>query len=461
MKKTLLSLVFFGLCMTASASAQDSSAISSAKDSSATALTLEKSVSIALKNATSVQKAKNNLDLSGAQLLQSYGQFLPNLGISSRFSYRAPAPQVIQAPTGEFVTVLIESEQLSYGISSSLNLFNGLSDYAGLQSALRSRDAAGFSLTRAKQQIAFDIAQAYLQVLLDQEIVGIDTQNLSSQQEQLRQLREQTRVGARAIADLYQQEAVVSAAELTLIRDQNKLRNDQTLLVRRLRIDMTKNYSFATPTLDTLALGQEYQDVNLLIKSAIESRVDLKSSQLNLEANDFRIMQSFAGYLPRLDFGFDVNSFRQQNGTEFGQLYQDLTRQQAAVSLSLNLNWTIFDRFSTNLGIQQAKINYLNSKLDYEDLQFQVIGEVRQSFGEYNAAISQLESTRRGLISAERAFETVQRRYDVGSANFVELQTARTALVQAQSNRAQAVFNFTFQKRILEYYLGTISIDTY
>jgi outer membrane protein len=81
--------------------------------------------------------------------------------------------------------------------------------------------------------------------------------------------------------------------------------------------------------------------------------------------------------------------------------------------------------------------------------------------GDYNAAVLQLASSEKGLISAKQAYETVAKRYEVGSANFVELITQQAALVQAQSNRAQALFNFTFQKKILEYYLGTIDLRKY
>lgn len=436
-----------------------------AQDSTVT-LSLEESVRIALKNATTVQKAKNNFDLTGAQLLQSYGNFLPNLSVNAGFNYSSGTSlRILAAP----VAITSASEGLNYGISSSLNLFNGFSDYAGLQSAIRTRTSSQLTLERAKQQIAFDVAQAYLQVLLDREIILIDKENLLASQERTRQLREQTRVGSKAVADLYQQEAQTSANELQLIRDENKLRNDQLLLLRRLRLEISKNYSFIAPQVDTVLLGDGYKDVNLLTKYAVETRPDLKSFKLNFEATEFGIMQAYSGYYPRLDlsasFGGNGNLLLNQTGFSDSaiQAQRSLFQQigeNTTLRLSLDLNWNLFDRFLTNTAIQQAKVNNLNSKLDLEDLRLQVEAEVKQAYGDYNAAILQLESTRTGLVSAQKAYETVKRRYEVGSANFVELATAQSALVLAQSNRAQALFNFTFQKKILEYYLGTISVDT-
>ncbi len=46
-------------------------------------LTLEKVIKIAIENAVATVHAKNNYELTGAQLLQAYGQFLPSLAVSA------------------------------------------------------------------------------------------------------------------------------------------------------------------------------------------------------------------------------------------------------------------------------------------------------------------------------------------------------------------------------------------
>jgi outer membrane protein TolC len=63
----------------------------------------------------------------------------------------------------------------------------------------------------------------------------------------------------------------------------------------------------------------------------------------------------------------------------------------------LQLSWTIFDRFTTNLRVEQSLINYRNQELQYEDLKIRVVAEVRQALGDYQAALKQLESTSKGL----------------------------------------------------------------
>jgi outer membrane protein len=438
-------------------------------------LTLEKVIKIAIENAVATVQAKNNYELTGAQLLQAYGQFLPSLTISATYTPLNSNQRInpTTLPGGQVIFPLFGQQTTSIGFSlnSSLNLFNGLADQAALQNAIHAKEGAGYTLKRAKQDIAFSVAQAYLQILLNQELLSIAQENLKASQERLRQLQEQTRLGARAIADLYQQEAQKAADELAIIRAENTLRNSKLALIRQARLDPAKEYKFEIPPIDTALLGAEYQDEAKLIAAAQEQRADLKAAQENLRAASWSIAQARSTFMPALNLNFALftNGFNIFNQSIDGNAIPnpvlptvaEQLNKQISFNIGLQLSWTIFDRFTTNLRAEQSLINYRNQELQYEDLKIRVVAEVRQALGDYQAALKQLESTSKGLLSAKQAYETIQKRYEVGSATFVEVAAAQAALVRAQSDRAQALFNFTFQKKILEYFLGSVDIDDF
>lgn len=438
-------------------------------------LTLEKVIKIAIENAVVTVQAKNNYELTGAQLLQAYGQFLPSLTISATYTPLNSNQRInpTTLPGGQVIFPLFGQQTTSIGFSlnSSLNLFNGLADQAALQNAIHAKEGAGYTLKRAKQDIAFSVAQAYLQILLNQELLSIAQENLKASQERLRQLQEQTRLGARAIADLYQQEAQKAADELAVIRAENTLRNSKLALIRQARLDPAKEYKFEIPPIDTALLGAEYQDEAKLIAAAQEQRADLKAAQENLMAASWSIAQARSTFMPALNLNFALftNGFNVFNQSIDGNAIPnpvlptvaEQLNKQISFNIGLQLSWTIFDRFTTNLRAEQSLINYRNQELQYEDLKIRVVAEVRQALGDYQAALKQLESTSKGLLSAKQAYETIQKRYEVGSATFVEVAAAQAALVRAQSDRAQALFNFTFQKKILEYFLGSVDIDDF
>jgi len=468
MKKWLLALPAH-LCLVSSL------AIAQGAANTVETLTLEKVIKIAIENAVATAQAKNNYELTGAQLLQAYGQFLPSLAVSATYTPLNSNQRInpTTLPGGQVIFPLFGQQTTSIGFSlnSSLNLFNGLADQAALQNAIHARESAGYTLKRAKQDIAFSVAQAYLQILLNQELLAIAQENLKVSQERLRQLQEQARLGARTIADLYQQEAQKAADELAVIRAENTLRNSKLALIRQARLDPTKEYKFESPPIDTTLLGAEYQDEARLIAVAQEQRADLKAAQESLTAASWAITQARGTFLPALNLNFTLftNGFSVFNQSIDGNTIPnpvlptvgEQLNKQISFNIGLQLSWTIFDRFSTNLRAEQALINYRNQELQYEDLKIRVVAEVRQALGDYQAALKQLESTSKGLLSAKQAYETIQKRYEVGSATFVEVAAAQAALVRAQSDRAQALFNFTFQKKILEYFLGSVDIDDF
>ena len=430
-------------------------------------LDLSACIRAAIESATQILMAQNNIELSGAQLLQAYGQFLPNLSATASYNY--------QGGTVFFATAaptLIETRSagITYLISSTLNLFNGFNDYHLLKASLARKEASELTLDRAKQQIALDVAQAYLQVILDQELIRIGRKNLRSSRTRQRLLSAQTKVGLRSLSDLFRQQALTSSDQLGVSRAENQERVDQLKLLERVRLSPDFNYVLTRPPLDTQPQANPlYQDEARLIQTALANRSDLKSAHQLADAAEHDVHMFQSNYLPKLDFGFSATANarhlftqtvaglnmvpRQQAG------YFDQLHNQANYTVGLNLSWTFFDRFATRLNIARARRDAQNAEIQLNDQQRVVISEIRQAYGYYRTSLQQLDSSRIGLRAAEKAFEVMQGRYEVGSANFVDLVSAQTALVQAEANQAQAIINFTLQERTMSNVLGQLPVD--
>ena len=433
----------------------------------ATELSLEKSVEHALHEATSVLKAKNNYDQTGMQLLQGYAQFLPNLVGNAGYSYSNGNNYYTQS-TPTFVTS--ENNGANYSLSSTLNIFNGLGDISNLKSAVRKDQASSLTLKRAKQQIALDVTQSYLQVVLDKQIVAIGVENLNRSRARERLLEEQTRIGVKNLADLYRQQAQTSNDESFLLSSENKLRADQVFLLQRIRYDVAKNYRFIDPPISEKEEGlSRFSNEQRLIELALSNRVDLRASELNSDAAHYDVGVQRANYLPQLNFGAllsssgrtltnqvvnGVNVEPPNQNSQWNQL-----QNQTNYTFGLTLTWTFFDRLITPLNVEKARVIADNLDLDAQDQKLAVQGEIRRAFGDYQTALAQLHSSKRGLTAAEKAYEVVVGRYNVGSANFVDLTTAQSSLVQAQSARAQALIGYILEGKSMEFALGETPID--
>ena len=327
-------------------------------------LTLESAVKIGLQFATRVQKAKNDVDLSGAVLLQSYGQFLPNLSANAAYSYIQGNEYFSQTtPT----VVATKNYGPTTQVTTTLNLFNGLSDFSQLKAAIAHENASSLTLFRAKQQIVIDVTQGYLQTVLDSHVVEIAEKNLSASQERQKLLREQTRVGVRNLSDLYRQEAQTSADESFLLNSQNKRRDDEILLLRKLRLELDKPYEIVEPPLDPPSAKETYPQEAELTKVALEKRADLKASQSKLESAEWNIGVARSGYLPRLDLSFGVYqagrglSEQVVNGVSVLPYPQDSPWSQLGEHTyflaGVTLTWNLFDRLLTAQNMSQAHVD--------------------------------------------------------------------------------------------------------
>jgi outer membrane protein len=425
-------------------------------------LTLESSLDRARRLSTEVLAANDSLRVSGARVLAAYGAFLP---AANTGAYALSA----QGTTFLSGTSLQASQAgwyaASYDVSTALNLFNGFRDRAALKSAGFLRDAAGFSLEQARQQISFDVLQAYFQIVLDHELAAVATSNLDLSRARQARLTGQVQVGTRSPPDLFRQQAQTASDEAAVIDLQARSQTDLVGLLRRLRLEATREYEVQNPPLDTAALPSDSLDRGRLVTRALANRPDLLAAQSRAAAADAAVGVATGEYLPRVVVGADFGMFgrtyewERQKGTSL------LTESQRALGsqlvsqglgvFSLGFVWPIFDRFQAQLDVERARATSRLSTLAAEDSRLRVLGDVREASDDYLAAIEKLRASNTGLASAQEAFDAVSARFDVGLGIFLDVQAAQTALTTARAQRAASEVNLALRKQVLRYVTGT------
>lgn len=424
--------------------------------------TLQECVEIALQNSSSVKKAENTVRLQGADLLKSYGQFLPKVSVSAGYTPLSVSRVYSNPASGSVLTT--RNENVDLNLTTSLNLFNGFKDYASLQSAINLREASGFSLFRARQTIAYDVTQSYYQVLLDTELLKIARENLLSSQDQLQLTERQYEIGLKPVTDYYQQQAETANDELSVIRAENTLRSSTLELVRKLRIDHTEEVAVAEIPIDALTSLPSSVDPDSLVTLGLANRTDLQSAVFSTEAAKWDVTSASSQRYPTLDLAFSLNTlgypyYETTAGTPHYPPLSDQLSDLLGYSLSITLNWTLFDGFLTRYNVEQAKVNYLNEELDTADLEHDIAIDIQLAVDNYRAAFTEIETAKQGLRAAEKAYETVKKKYDLGSAGFVEASTAKATLVSARSEYSQAIYNLALQKNILDFATGILTVE--
>lgn len=420
-------------------------------------MTIEEAIQTSLDNNYQLKQAENTRDLADTRVRSAQADFLPSLNASFSGS-RNVGRQFVQED-------LSFEDRTTYGLNGGLNanitIFDGFTNISNLRAAQADQESEQLSFQRLKESVMFDTASRFLEVVLNQELLKIAESNLEASTSQLERITAQVEVGSRPTVDQYNQESVVANDELAVIQRENALEVSMGRLVRIMQDDAINEVDPVMPTVDEMALMPMNLNLQDMISSALEQRTDIQAQEFDIESNlqNYRIARG--QHLPTISASAGFN------GSYSDQLLDPITRETVSFqdqffdqnvrrNLGFSIQIPIFNRWNTRTNIESARVQLRNSELAMENVQFQVTEEVRQAYNDYTSIVKELESTEKALIAAERAYETEQQRYEVGSSTLIELNQANANYVQAQSNRIQAVYNFVFQEKLLDYYIGQL-----
>ncbi len=412
-------------------------------------------VELGLKANLDYQIQQNNLEILKKTKQVAALSHLPSVGINSNLARQTG--QQFQQIEGEIVVTNVTNEIVSGGLSLNMPVFNSGKRILDTQSAKMAFEAGENGLDRARQQVVFDVAQRYLQVLLDQELLRIARENLDNQMQQLAQIEGFVDAGLRTVSDLYNQRSEVARVQSVKVDAQLQLENDLWSLSEYLQLDPQ-----VIPQLEAVDLGsseQLFEEIPLaeLYDLAVSNRKDLKQQELLVNSTKKSMQGMKAMYFPRINAFYNYSTFfTSLDDRRFSeQLFQIYPQN----TIGLTLTIPIFSNFQSRLNYSRAKVAYQNQQLQEKSLDRKVYQDVRLAWQNYQAAVQKEENTGIQVLAAQEAKNSVQERFRLGLSNFVDLSTANQQLVSAQADQAQAVYTLYFQEVLMKFALGTLEVD--
>ncbi len=428
-----------------------------------TTITLQEAIEIALENNYQLKIAENDLGLAEYRITSSKADFLPS--ITSNLNYSIQQGQQFLPEQLKFIDVT--STAFSGRISASVPIFNGFANILNLRASVSSKLSSEENLNRIKENIIFDTATKYLQVLLNKKLLEDALQNLETSRKVLEETAAQVEVGARPSVDKHNQEATVANNEFTVTQRENSLQMAELQLIRALQIDPLKEYDFVVPHIDLDSIQKSdlaKSDLKDLINTALTSRSDLKSAEFNIQSLRYNLERTRNNLYPQLSGSLGLSSSysdqaRDPITREPASFHDQFFEQRINKSLGLSLNFPIFNNWNRMTQIQTAKVNLKNAELRFENTNLQVVQEVTQAHNDFYSYTKQLEAAEKSLVAAEKAFETQQERYNVGASTLLELTQAQTQYYAAQSSHTSALYNLIFQDKLLDYFIGKLNLE--
>lgn len=422
-------------------------------------LTFKEAVRLGLEKNLTLNQSKNNLNTTTAQRNASMLALAPNVSISGNAGRNDG--NSFNQQEGVVVNGLLDF--MGANLNATMPVFNGLSNVNAFRQSVEANNAQMHLVKRTSQDVIRNVASQFLTCLLDQQLARIQQKNVETQRQQYEQIKEQVAAGSRAEVDAYNQEYQLKNAELLLLRAQNTLRNDKTVLAANLQIDPLLIAELEEPSWDLTVI--EAQPIEQLSEMALAQRSDFLAAKSQEKSSHLSFYSTKGTYLPRISafaqYGSQYNyihpaaGFTPNNRTFENQFFNDNVQLTYGVSFQIPL----FGGFTTRSATMRTKMAYENAKLATENSEIIVKTSVLLAQQNYKDSQASYEASSAQLRAAEIAYNFEKERYSLGISDIVALTLATQNYTRAQSDAASARYTLMFQKLLIDYSLGTLKFE--
>lgn len=412
--------------------------------------TLQECVEYALENNISVKQSE--LDLKNAEINKkdAFGNFLPTLNASVSHSWNIG---LNQDPV-TFNAVNSTTRTLSGGVSSGVNIFNGLRNLNQLRRSNLEILASQYQLDNMKDNMSLTIANAFLQILFNKEQLKVIKAQQEITQQELQRTNDLVDAGSLPRGDLLEVKATIATQEQQVVNAENAILLSKISLAQLLLIEDYINFDIVDTDYEVPPTSILNEAPETIIAKAKETRYDIKIAENNTAIADYNLKIAKGALLPSLrgSYSFGTNYFYSQlfETPNFESQISDNKSHGFGVSLSI----PVFNGFSVKNNIKRSQINLEQTKYQLEQANLDLETNVYQAQNDAKGALKAYEAAQKTLEARQEAFNYSQERYNVGLLNAFDFNQSKNQLEAAQSEVIRTKYDYIFKLKVLEFYFG-------
>ena len=375
---------------------------------------------------------------------------LPNAGL-------AITPSVLKSMSSGPASYLGSYTQRGYQVQLTLTqtIFN-FAQFAALSGAHATAKQADATLNAAVQSLIVRVAEAYFQVLQDEDNLASVRSTKAAYTKQLDQVTEQYKVGLKTITDVYTAEASFESSSANEIAAINQIAMDR----ENLRVITGVLYPHLSKLSENFPMiSPNPSDIDAWVSTAKQQNWSIKAAQFAAEAARQNIKQQFAGNLPSLNVQGAYNIIYTRTSGGDPTLGNVGSSQTHSPSASLNLTVPLFEGGQVLAETNQAKYQYQAAEQQLEQTLRNTMNQARQSYLGIMAGISKIEADKKAIKSARSSYKGLEAGYHVGTQTLVNVLTQQQEVLQAELRYAMDRYAYVNHFLALKQAAGTLSPD--
>lgn len=315
-----------------------------------------------------------------------------------------------------------------------------------LTSAELRRTDADRQQTLTEQQVTVEVASAYYRVVAQRTFVDVAKKSV----DRSRRLRDASEAkldaGLVSQLDVLRSQQLVTQAEIQLFDAQSAEEDARD----RLLFLMGRNAGEAFDVEAVIPKSDEPIDVERAMAVAVDNRVDLKSLVASGADAEHQVAYARNQLLPQVDVNLAWT--RRETADSFARSF-GLDRFQFATFFTISMP---VDRTPQIIDYQNALIDRDRRRREVTQLQRRISDDVKRAVRERERLVRSLLAAETSVEIGRKEVEVAQLRYERGLSNNLDVITAESSLLGAESRRIAALADSAVSRLSLRALLGIL-----
>lgn len=414
--------------------------------------TLKECIAYAMEHNIQLKQRRLTTEQSELDVLQSQASLFPSLSFSTNqnVSWRPWSQSYVNLSNGTMTTTSSEvNYNGSYGLNANWTVWNGGRNQKTVERNRLTRESSLYDTEETANSIQEQIVQYYVQILYQTEAVRVNGEVLEASKLQRDRAKVMVDVGSIARVDLMQLEAQVSQDEYNVVNAQTMLDNYKLQLKQLLEIVDMEAFDIVIPDVgdaDVLAMIPDRESV---YAAAVNSRPEIQSGLLDIEAADVDIDIAKRGYYPSVSLMAGVGTSN-TSGVHTSVPMQWKNNLNNSVGLTLSV--PIFDNRQNKTNVAKARLSKQASELNLQNTKKELRSQIETYWLNARNAQQQYRSATTNVESMQASYDLVSEQFRLGLKNIVELTTGKNNLLQARQQLLQSKYTALLNLAMLRFY---------
>jgi outer membrane protein len=441
---------------------------------------LRRCVDYAMEHNITVLQADVQARVAALQTKLSKAQTYPTLGFNTQAGYQFG--RSIDPTSNQFTNNKVFFQ--SYTLQGGITLFNFFNLKNNSIAAQKDEEAYRVGIDKAKNDIALNVAAAYLQYLLSIEQSNIAKVQIDQTTAQLNNTRKLVEAGSMPELNAAQLEAQLATDSSNYVTaagtaDQNKIQ-----LIALLNLDESTPFTVSTPDVDKIPIPplselepayvyqlassnqplQQFDSLRIvsqqyLVKSARGAMYPTISAFGQLGSNYGNTYQEPIGFQPFSDTIFTHGGDYVVNTGTFPvyrkvPYFRQITNINFSQAIGVQVNIPILNGRQLRSNYERAKLNVENAKLQLRADNLTLQQNIYTAHSNAVSALEKYNATTKAVQTQQYAFDLASKRYEIGILSTIDYITIQTNLFTAKINQVASKYDYVFKMKVLEFYKG-------